>query len=88
MMLYVHEKNLLNKINTNYKGRGNEIHDFYENKYLPVKALLNNIKFEEGDMEAFEEFADAVNEYYSELECFSQHYAITSQSKFSSTVSR
>ncbi len=84
-MLYVHEKNLLNKIHMNYKGRGNEIQEFYENKYLPVKNLLNSIEFKQDNMEAFEELADAVNEYYSELECFSQNYEITSQSKFAST---
>ena len=34
-MLFVHESNLISKINSNYKGHGSKIRGFYEDHYLP-----------------------------------------------------
>lgn len=85
MLLYIHEKNLLTKISSNYKGHGSEIKEFYKNKYLPVREKLSQIKFCEGDLTAFECAAQIINDYYEDIDIFSHKYSITSQSKFAST---
>ena len=84
-MLYIHENNLLNKINTNYKGHGRNIRDFYEKEYLPTKKKLLGIVFSESDKNAFITATKIINEYYAKIEAFSAKYSITSQSKFAST---
>lgn len=84
-MLYIHENNLLNKINTNYKGHGRNIRDFYEKEYLPTKKKLLGIVFSESDKNAFITATKIINEYYTKIEAFSAKYSITSQSKFAST---
>ncbi len=84
-MLYIHEKNLINKINTNYKGHGRAIKNFYESKYLPTRIALSSIAFKENPIKAFKKAADIINAYYYEIEFFSSKYNITSQSKFAST---
>lgn len=84
-MLYIHESNLLNKISSDYKGHGEKIKRFYENKYLPVRASLEALTFSETDMGNFKKAADIINKYYKEIDSFSHKYSITSQSKFAST---
>ena len=84
-MLYIHENNLLKKIETNYKGYGSKIQEFYDKKYLPVKAALTALSFTEKDKDAFEKAANIINKYYNEIDVFSHKYSITSQSKFAST---
>lgn len=84
-MLYIHEKNLLSKISSNYNGHGSKIKDFYEKKYLPVRCALEALAFTEENKTAFENAAKIINEYYREIEEFSHKYSITSQSKFAST---
>lgn len=84
-MLYVHEQNLLNKIASDYKGHKSTIKEFYEKKYLPIRSVLDTLSFTEKDKTVFEKAAKIVNEYYKEIDAFSQKYNITSQSKFAST---
>lgn len=84
-MLYVHESNLLNKIYCNYKGHGNKIQEFYNKKYLPTRKALESISFSEKDKNSFVKAAELINDYYKEIDIFSQKYSITSQSKFAST---
>ena len=84
-MLFVHESNLISKINSNYKGHGTKIRGFYEDHYLPVRDELSAIVFSEKDKSAFSRAAKIINDYYREIEAFSHKYSITSQSKFAST---
>ena len=84
-MLYVHEKNLLKKISSNYKGHGSKIKEFYDNKYLPVREALTQIAFSEKNFADFERAAQIINDYYNDIDIFSRKYSITSQSKFAST---
>lgn len=84
-MLFVHENNLINKINSNYKGHGAKIRAFYEDHYLPVRDELSAIVFSEKDKTAFSRAAKIINKYYREIDVFSRKYSITSQSKFAST---
>lgn len=84
-MLYIHEKNLLNKISSNYKNFGNEIKCFYENEYLPVRKNLESLEYAENNKESFEKAATIINDYYNVIDDFSHKYSITSQSKFAST---
>ncbi len=84
-MLYIHENNLLNKISSDYKGHGERIKKFYENKYLPVREALESLCFSEANIGDFKKAADIINKYYKEIDSFSHKYSITSQSKFAST---
>ena len=84
-MLYIHESNLLNKISSDYKGHGEKIKRFYENKYLPVRAALEALTFSETNTGDFKKAANIINKYYKEIDSFSHKYSITSQSKFAST---
>lgn len=84
-MLFVHESNLLSKVNSNYKGQGSKIQKFYMEQYLPVREALLKMKFSEADRSAFTRAAKVINNYYEQLDVFSHKYSITSQSKFAST---
>lgn len=84
-MLYVHENNLLTKIATNYKGIGDRVNTFYNTIYQPVKESLNALSFSLDNYAVFEQAAAIINNYYGELDAFSQQNAVTSQSKFAST---
>lgn len=84
-MLFVHESNLISKINSDYKGHGAKIHKFYQEQYLPVRAALSAITFSETDKTAFARAAKIINDYYRQIDSFSHKYSITSQSKFAST---
>lgn len=84
-MFFVHENNLLSKIDSDYKVHGREIEVFYKECYLPVKEALSAIVFSETDRGAFLRAARIINEYYNKIDTFSHQYSITSQSKFAST---
>lgn len=84
-MLYVHENNLINKINSNYKGKGTIIQGFYENTYLPVKNALGALEFSHENRDAFTEATRIINDYNRQIDTFSHEHGITSQSKFAST---
>ena len=84
-MLFVHEGNLISKVNSNYNGQGAKIHKFYQEQYLPVRAVLSKMVFSENDTSTFSRAAKVINDYYRQLDVFSHKYSITSQSKFAST---
>lgn len=81
-MLFVHMKNLQNKIQTNYKGLRACIQDFYDGTYLPVHRELMALSISESNIEKATEL---FNRYYNELKAFSKAHKISSQSKFEST---
>ena len=84
-MLYVHENNLKNKINTNYNGLKSEILDFYTKEYLPMRNSVLDLVFSADNKENFKKATDIFNTYYSKLLDFSKKYGVKSQSKFEST---
>ena len=84
-MLLIHESNFKNKINSNYKGIGSLIEDFYMNEYLKTKMELMDIDFSNADSDTFKKATDIINEYYRKLNKFTNDNGITSQSKFRST---
>ena len=85
-MIFVHEKNINNKIETNYHGLGNDINDFYLKQYLPFRHQLSKIAFEETNRNSFVAATTLFNQYSDELKKFEQdHPMVKSQSKFCST---
>ena len=84
-MLYVHGNNIRNKISTNYKGKGNEIYEFYKTVYLPMKPRVLALNFNSVASNDFKQATDEFNTYYNDLIEFSSQNNITSQSKFAST---
>lgn len=84
-VLLIHESNFKNKINSNYKGLGEIIEDFYLNEYLKTKMELLDIDFSKADTETFKRATNIINEYYKKLDKFTSDNGITSQSKFRST---
>lgn len=84
-MLYVHEKNLLNKISSNYKGNGSKFKKLYEEEYLPARGILQALSFTEKDRTAFKEATKIINAYYEKIDSFSRSNSIASQSKFVSS---
>lgn len=84
-MLYVHENNIKNKINTNYKGKKQELEEFYNEKYLKMRNDLNKIAFAKDDQNAFMQATKIINDYRVLLSKFAKDNKILSQSKFEST---
>lgn len=84
-LLFVHERNILNKYNTNYKGRSKEFNEFYLNVYLKMREKLFAMTFDEDHTDDFSKATNILNEYYRACEQFSYKYKITSQSKFVSS---
>lgn len=84
-MLYVHENNINTKILANYKQKGQEIQNFYNQEYLPMRQRVINLVFDESHIDSFSIAADEFNTYYNRLEEFSSINGISSQSKFAST---
>lgn len=84
-MLYIHESNLKNKINSNYNNKGEAIREFYEKVYIKYKERLNVLNYFSQNINVFKEAARLIDEYLIEVENFSSRINITSQSKFRST---
>lgn len=85
-MLFMHENNLRNKIQHNYKGLGEEIEAFYQTHYLPTKQQLLAISFGKTEPDSFRNATEIFNSYYDALKHFSSdHPEVKSQSKFEST---
>jgi len=84
-LLFVHESNLVNKYKTDYKGRSEEIREFYFHSYLKMRENSLGLSFDEDHREDFDKFTKIINEYYRAVERFTDKYNITSQSKFAST---
>lgn len=84
-MLYMHEGNLLTKINNNYGEHGEEIRAFYNDKYLPMRSRIQDLIFDEDHLESFAIATELFNEYYSQLKECRDRLDIDEHSKFSST---
>lgn len=84
-MLYVHENNIINKINKNYGGKKQHLEEFYKNKYLPMRDKLNGIKFTGDNEDTFKNATKIINDYRADLSKFARDNKISSQSKFEST---
>ena len=84
-LLFVHESNLVNKYKTDYKGRSNEIREFYFHSYLKMREQALGLTFDKNHHGDFVKFTKIINEYYRAVERFTDKYNITSQSKFAST---
>lgn len=84
-MLFIHENNFKTKIHQNYKGIGAKIQEFYTQVYLKTRTELINIDFQNSDSDTFKKAADIINEYYKNLDKFTNDNKIASQSKFRST---
>lgn len=84
-MLYVHENNLINKIEKNYKNKAEEIRNLYQNEYLPMRSQIDELTFSEENHNAFERATQIFNGYYQKLVDFSNRHGVMSQSKFTST---
>ena len=52
-MLYVHEDNIKNKIESDYKGLKNELSIFYNEKYKNFREDMESIIFEDGQINDF-----------------------------------
>lgn len=84
-LLYVHENNIDTKINANYKGLGEKIKKFKEEKYLPMREYILNLKLDNSHKDNFTIAAQKFSEYYKELVNFRIKNDINSQSKWDST---
>lgn len=84
-MLFIHESNLLNKIENNYNNKGAEIKTFYNEVYLPYKQKLLALNYSLKDITVFKEACSLIDNYILEIEDFSAKANISSQSKFRST---
>lgn len=84
-MLFIHEDNIKNKINSNYKGRAKELQEFYDNQYIKMRKKLLGLDLSKDSFNEFKKFAKIATEYYAVLTDFANRYDITSQSKFQST---
>lgn len=82
--MFVHESNLISKINKNYNGVGEKISEFFEESYKDIKKQLSSLSFSE-DPNAFQIAVDAISDYLNSLDEFAQQLSISSQSKFRST---
>ena len=85
-MLYVHEDNIKNKIESDYKGLKNELSIFYNEKYKNFREDMESIIFEDGQINDFIEAAEIINRYYSEALQFQQAHNVDTRSKFLSTI--
>lgn len=85
IMLYVHEDNLLNKINSDYNGLKEELKKFYKEEYISYKDKLNSLNFASEDMNIFEEASRLINEYLIKLYKAQNDYNIDPRSKFRSS---
>jgi len=88
-MLYIHENNLLGKCedrdNNPYRYIRNEIKDFYNNYYIPMRESVRALNFQKDNYKDFQKATEIFNNYYSDLINFSKKHSIKSQSKFEST---
>ena len=83
-MLFVHEQNLKNKIDTNYHRNGELLREFYINEYLPVKKKLLEIDFSKG-INSFNDGSLIMNNYLKKLTEFGDEHNIDAHSKFRSS---
>ncbi|MBQ6623141.1 MAG: Bpu10I family restriction endonuclease [Mogibacterium sp.] len=85
-MLYIHESNIKNKIDSNYKNLSDELSRFYNEEYLPFRESIQTLRFADGDNDSFREATELINGYYDTAFAFQQEYNIDTRSKFLSTI--
>ena len=83
--LFMHEKNIINKFTTGYKGKGHEIQHFYQSTYKALRDNVCKLTFNSTHKNDFDIAARLFTEYYDSLQEFSRANKITSQSKLEST---
>ena len=83
MSIFIHNSNIQNKVNTNYKGKRAELSKFHYEVYCAIHKYLLGLNFDETD--AFDLLSKAINKYLKDIDEFSNRNNITSQSKFRST---
>ena len=84
-LLFIHENNITNKINSNYKKLGETIRQFYIYEYMPMRSKILSMKFDEDHKDNFRIATNIFNDYYTKLVDFRKKYGINSQSKWDST---
>ncbi|MDD2377189.1 MAG: Bpu10I family restriction endonuclease [Clostridia bacterium] len=89
-MVFSHENNIKNKINSNYNGKFDieqteKLIKFYEEIYLPVKCQLLGLDFKSLDVTIFDTATNIMNDYIAKLHNFANNMGIRSESKFEST---
>ncbi len=84
-LLLAHEKNIQSKINDNYHGLGSIIEQFYNEEYLPMRARIYSLIFDDNHRDSFIQATTMINEYYRKLIVFRETNSISSQSKWDSS---
>lgn len=96
-MVYMHENNLLEKINQKKDGNGQsvngyknlkpELEDFYNNTYKSFRKEIKKLTFDNNptNRNNFNKAAELFWNYYCKTRQFSSTYKIDSRSKFSSS---
>lgn len=84
--MFVHEENIVNKIDSNYKGKASELKDFYEKEYLAFKQKMLRLDFSKKKADVFNLAASYISDYYNKARLFAAENKIASQSKFESTI--
>ena len=84
-LLFVHENNILSKIEANHKGLRSVLKDFYETKYIPMRETVLSLRFDEDHLKNFGIAAKIFTDYYKDLIEFRKHFGINSQSKWDSS---
>jgi len=84
-MLYIHENNIKNKIDSNYNKKRAQIQEFYTTEYLKFRRKIEQLDFESKDIEIFKKAIKLIEEYLVKVDELSIKLKITPQSKFRST---
>ena len=94
-MIFVHERNIDGKIAqtwdaklgivNGYKNLRNELIEFKTNVYLPFRAAIMALEFDEMHRANFDTATELINNYYQQLLLFSRSNGVKSQSKLEST---
>jgi hypothetical protein len=84
-LLYIHENNILGKIDQDYQNLKDILNDFYKNEYLPMRKKVLALTFDNDHKKDFETATNIFNEYYNKLIDYRKKYNIKSQSKWDST---
>lgn len=84
-MKFVHENNILNKIELDYKGLKNKLKSFHKNEYSEMRRKLSEISFNSLKPTEFEKASKIIDSYLEKVNHQVREHGITSQSKFRST---
>lgn len=82
---YMHENNLLTKIENNFKGLKKIFLSFYENEYLFYREKITSLDFSSQKEEVFEELCVLIDEYLIKIDELEEKYKISSRAKIRSS---